>query len=327
VIDLSFAHPLGLAAALAAIAAAEWRRRRRPLPPALSFAFGRLLHGLPWSMRDRARRGFPALRVILLALLAVAAAGPTLQWEARRESRRGVDLLVLLDGSASMTVALPGSFASTRFEAARAEARAFADGRPDDRVGLLLFARDPRLVVPLTWDHALFDELLSAARPVAGGSEEDGTAIGVALAEAAFELRADSSPGPSRSRVVVLVTDGANTVDSISPEDGMRLCRDAAVRIHAISLGADAGPGGGAPSPERLLLRRLAAATGGRAFEANDRPALEEAWRSIDALEQAATVATTGRDAWPAASPLLAAALIAWVALAVVDRAWARSLP
>jgi Ca-activated chloride channel family protein len=320
---VEFAHPAWLAGGAIAVAAAELLRWRRGEARGLPFAYGRLLEGLPRSLRQRIARAIPSARLLLLLGIAVAAAGPTFAWQARRETRRAVDLLVLLDSSTSMTAALPGSFASTRFDAARAEARDFARGRPEDRVGLLAFARFPRLVVPLTWDHDLFESLLAEARPVVSGSDEDGTAIGVALAEAADEL----SSGTDHARAIVLVTDGVNTDDTIAPQDGMRLCAQRGVRIYAIALGVDADFGSGTPPPDPQLLRELAEATGGRSFVARDRAGLEEAWRAIGSLEPGIVATTAGLEAWPASSPLLAAALLAWLALGLLERAWTRSSP
>ena len=115
---LALSHPWWSLAGLAAVVVAEWLRRRLPLAPALPFAFGRWFDGLPRTLRERARAWFVPLRLLLLVLIAFAAAGPIVTWQAQQETRRGVDVLVALDASQSMTVALPGSFASTRFDAA-----------------------------------------------------------------------------------------------------------------------------------------------------------------------------------------------------------------
>jgi Ca-activated chloride channel family protein len=323
------AHPLWSLAGLVAVALAEWLRRRRPLAPALPHAFARWFDALPRSPRERLRGAIAPLRLLLLALIAVAAAGPVVAWKAEQETRRGVDVLVALDASQSMTVALPGSFASTRFDAARAAAIDFARGRPDDRIGLVTFARYGRLACPLTWDHELFEALLTEAHPVAAGSEEDQTAIGVALAEGVDRLAATSE----RARVLVLVTDGANNVDLIVPLDGARLCKARGVRVYTITIGALGADGMGArfgtgtAPPDLALLQQIAELTGGRAYVAADRVALTDAWRAIDSLEQGPIVRTAGLEPWPAATPLLALALIGWIVLGTVERAFARSLP
>jgi len=319
----SLAHPIVWAGALAAAAAAELVRRRRAPAPALPIAFPRLIADLPCSLRQRARRWLPAARLGLLAVLGLAAAGPILSWQVVAETRRGVDLLIALDASSSMTTVLPGAFAGTRFDAARNAALEFARRRPGDRVALTAFARYPRQVVPLTWDHDLLAALLLDAAPVEAGSEEDRTAIGVALADGADRLRGAGD----RGRLLVLVTDGANNLGPIAPEEGVQLCRDAGVRVHSIAIGGDARFGSGSEPPNLGLLEQIAAATGGRAFSAQDQAALEDACRAIDDLEPAAFTFTSGLRAWPLASPLLAAGLIAWIALALAERTLVRSLP
>jgi Ca-activated chloride channel family protein len=319
----ALASPAWLIGGVAVVAVAELLRRRRPRPAALPLAFTRWLEGLPRGWRVRARAAFPALRVALLLLFAAAVAGPSLSWRAQQETRRGVDVLVALDASSSMTVVLPGSFASTRFNAARAAAQEFAARRPEDRIGLTTFARYPRAIVPLTWDHALFDALVQDVGPVDAGSEEDLTAIGVALADGAERLRRGTEGG----RALVLVTDGANNVGPISPDEGVRLCKEARVRVYTIAFTGEARFGGGAAPPDTRLLAEIAAATGGRAFEAQDRAALDDACRSIDELESSSIELTSGLRAWPLASPLLAVALLGWLALSAADRLLLRSLP
>jgi Ca-activated chloride channel family protein len=318
----TFAHPAWLGAALLAVVAAELLRRRARPKPALPHAWSRWFVGLPATARTRAARWIPLARLLLLALVSVAAAGPTVTWRVQQEQRRGVDVMVALDTSSSMKITLPGSFASTRFDAARSAAQEFARGRTDDRIGLLAFARFARLRCPVTWDHRLFEAQLESTKTVAEGYEEDWTAIGVALAEAVHRLGEERT----RTRVVVLVTDGVNNKGPISPEDAARFAHDQGVRVYTIALGA-AQHFGDTLSPDEDLLRQIALTTGGRWFEARDRPALEDAWREIDALERAPIVTSAGLAPKPAASPLLAVALSAWLLLELVRRTWTRTLP
>ena len=247
---LSLAHPIWFAAALAVVVAAHALGARRGGNAVAWHPFPRWLAGLPRGLRQRAAPWFGRARLLLLAGLALGVAGPQSRFEEQMEVRRGVDVVVLLDASSSMTVTVPGSYAATRFSAARETANAFVAGRPADRVGLFSFARWPRLLCPLTADHDLFAARLATAGPVESGGEEDRTAIGVALAAGAQQL----GPKGTRERVLVLVTDGANNLGPIEPDAGTRLCRDQSIRVYTIALGGGEAFGSGAAPVDTQLL-------------------------------------------------------------------------
>lgn len=315
---VSLAHPAALVAAVALVALAEWARRRAKRRLGAPRAAVAMFATLPEGVRLRVGRWLAPARLAALLAMALAAAGPRVRWQEARDERPAADVLIVLDASSSMAHALPGSFAATRFDAARAAGREFAQGRPEDRVGVVAFARWPRLVCPLTWDHELFADRLAASAVVEVASEEDRTAIGVALAEGAARL-AESGMG---ARVLVLITDGENNCGPIPPEAGAEACAQAGVRVHTIALGGGDARTGGAP--DAALLARIAAATGGRAFEAGDRATLEAAWRDIDALERAPVRRVTGLTPRPIGSWLLAAGLLSWLALSWLERGPAR---
>jgi Ca-activated chloride channel family protein len=315
------AHPWLFAAALAALALVEWARRRRAPRSGVPFADAAWLAGLPRSGRDRLARAWPLLRLAVLALFALALADPAVERRASEEQRRGVDVLVALDVSSSMTAVLPGSFASRRFDAARAAIVRFIEGRPDDRFALTAFAKFPRLRCPTTWDHALLAAQLAATTTAEG--EEDYTAIGVALADGAVRLAA----AEGRSRVLVLVTDGANNSGSIEPMEAVELCRAEGVRVYVIAIGGGEEFGSGRPPGDRELLERIGARTGGAAFTASDEAALAAAWRTIDALERSPTVKREGIALQPLATGVTVAVAALLLALFAGERVALRSLP
>lgn len=320
---LGLDHPLWFAVALAALLVAHGRGGRRGDGPVAWHPWPKLLEGLPRGARQVAAPWLARGRLLLCAGFAAGLSGPTSRFETRREVRRGLDVAVVLDASSSMTVAVPGSYAATRFVAAREAAAAFVAGRPEDRVGLTLFAKWPRMLCPLTADHALFAARLGAAQPVASGSEEDGTAIGVALAAGAQQL----GPKATRERLLVLVTDGANNLGAIAPEDGARLCRDQSIRVYTIALGLDAPFGTGTAPADTELLNAIASATGGRSFAASDAAGLADAWRAIDGLERAPLEVVVEARAESLAAPFVAWLFVAWCALALIDRCVLRSVP
>jgi Ca-activated chloride channel family protein len=320
---LSLQHPIVFAAAAAALALAHLVGGRRAGTAVAWHAWPRWLDGLPVGARGRAAPWLARARLVALLALAFAVCGPRARFEERTTTRRGVDLAVLLDASSSMTVAIPGSYATTRFGAARDAVRDFVAGRAEDRVGLSTFARWPRLSCPLTSDHELFGARLDAAQPVESGAADDATAIGVALAAGARQV----GPKGARARVLVLVTDGANNQGPISPEEGTRLCHDQGIRVYTIALGGGEKFGSGAAPVDARLLAEIAEATGGRTFAARDAAGLADAMRTIDALERAPLqVALDMREA-SIAPPFVAWLLLAGAALVLFERTWGRVLP
>lgn len=316
---LELAQPWALPAALAGAAVvallgtllgtllgARAARRGASGRPALLLVPGVLLpegrSTVPATARQRLRHAPARLGALGLALLALALAGPG-ERRAAPPRARGLDLLLCLDRSSSMTTQdlAPGR---TRLAVAQDEAQRFLDGRPHDRVGLLTFARFPDLLCPPTLDHAALGALLAGLAPVREDSGEDATGIGTAVARGAQALRAS----PARGRVLLLLTDGEENVagpdapDEITPEEAAGLCRAWGVRVHAVLAGVGREGAGDAP------LARLVAASGGRLFRARDAEGLRAVYAQVDALET--TVFDAGRtERVPRALPFVLAGL------------------
>jgi Ca-activated chloride channel family protein len=224
----------------------------------------------------------------LLALV-VALARPASR-EVREDPREGVDVLLALDAASSMTTNdLDG--ARARLDVARDAAAAFVRGRPDDRVGLVTFARYPDLRCPPTLDHEALLRILEAVVPVASDDPEDATGIGTAVARAAQVL----STSPLASRVVVLLTDGEENVASegapgeIAPAHAAQLARRLGVRVHAIAAGRGRPDRSGAFVPvDTRAVEEVARATGGGFFRAEDAGGLRAVFARIDEMERSA---------------------------------------
>ena len=184
----------------------------------------------------------------------------------------------------------------SRLAAAKDVVRKFVEGRPDDRIGLVAFAKRPYLMCPLTLDH---DWLLKRLDALEDGMGEDGTAIGAALASAGNQLK----DLDVKSRVVVLLTDGMNNAGKISPAAAAEAA--SALGIKAYTVGA--GTRGEAPMPvkdafgnveirmaktdiDEKTLGEIATATGGRYFRATDTESLEKTYAEIDSLEKTTRV-------------------------------------
>jgi Ca-activated chloride channel family protein len=301
---VTFLEPALLALALLVPVALGLARRRAPaalpLASAALLGIGRSSDAgtgrLPGSWRTRLLRLPRALHVLALAAAVVALARPAESARVVKPSE-GLDLLLVLDTSSSMT-AKDMDHARTRLEVARDAALAFVRGRPDDRIGLVTFARYPDLRCPLTRDHEALSALLGAVAPVSADGPEDATGIGAAVARAAQLIERGAARPPERaagrSAAIVLLTDGEENVavagapGAIAPAHAAQLCARLGVRVHAIAAGTGRrDPGGTWRPPDTRAIEDLARRTGGAFHEARDATATTSVYAAIDALERA----------------------------------------
>jgi Ca-activated chloride channel family protein len=278
------------------------------------------LDGLPAPASvGRAAGGWRhALLAVAWTLLVVAAARPQSAPDPALRAVTGRELLLALDTSGSMGTGdmVIGRGALTRLAAVQRVAGDFVGRRAGDRIGLLVFGDRAQNALPMTYDRAAVRELLGALEVGMLGNQ---TALGDALALAVQTLKAQPQP----RRVLVLLTDGANTGGATRPEVAAWLAAREGVRVYAIGLGrprADGAPADPARDLDEAWLTQLATQTGGRYFRADATDALEAVYRELDALEpalqsDAATLAP--REWWPAlAGGALALLLVAaWPAL------------
>ncbi len=276
-----------------AVPAALWMRRGRA--PVLRFAPAALLLGpdVPRGSRARWVSTPRALEALGLLFAVIALARPAESVPLPRTTE-GIDVVLCLDVSSSMGTADMGTAdmgtqdmgERTRLQVAREAAARFVEGRPRDRVGLVVFARYPDLRCPPTLDHRALSEILASVLPVEGDGPEDATGIGAAAAEAARVL----ASGKAKSRVAILLTDGEENVASaaapgeIDPAHAAQLCERLGVRVHVVVAGGETA-GGGAPEPGPRRVAHLARATGGVLLRAADAGAMAQVYARIDALE------------------------------------------
>lgn len=239
-----------------------------------------LLPSLPdvAPQRASAARFVPhALRIIAAVLIIAAIARPQAASVEAARPAEGIDVVLAIDASSSMTGSVVPD-GETRLEAARRVAREFVAERDEDRVGLVMFQRRPVVLSPLTLDLDAVDALLAGS--VRSGLIVDGTGIGVALAESAALLRASDAP----SRVVVLLTDGENNVPDITPVQAAAVARALGIRVYTVGLsGLDPDA---AVTLDEISLIYIADETGGRYFRASDGDELADAYDEIDRLER-----------------------------------------
>jgi Ca-activated chloride channel family protein len=242
----------------------------------------------------------PILRALVLILFVLALARPQRATAEREYQTAGVDIVIALDLSGSM---LAEDFKpENRLGVAKNEAIHFIQGRENDRIGLVVFARQAFTQCPLTLDY---DVLIKLIEDVRIGMIADGTAIGMGIATSINRLR-DSS---AESKVIILITDGSNNAGNIDPITAAELAKNFGIRVHTISVGR----GGLVPFPvndplfgkryvqaeveiDDETLKRIADITGGRFFRARDPKALAEIYEKINELEKTEVTVTEYRS-------------------------------
>lgn len=293
--------------------------------PALKVSYLSDLEGLA---RRRARVNLPGWRqqapfVVLWLLLLTAAARPQWLGEPLPIAASGRDLLVAVDVSGSMD--FPDMHWQdedvSRLALVKHLLGDFLEEREGDRVGLILFGSQAYLQAPLTFDRRTVRTWLDEARiGIAGKNTAIGDAIGLALKR----LR----QRPAQSRVLILVTDGANNAGQIDPLTAARLAAEEGVKIYPIGIGADPEQTGSLsilgvnPSLDldEPALKALAEATGGQYFRARDGEELLKIKDTLDTLEPVEQQPTQARPAQALYSGPLALALVLSLLLVIQER-------
>lgn len=262
--------------------------RRWSRPATLQYSDLRLTSHLTPSLRQKVRGSLPALRYMALALLVIALARP--QAGSAREiiSGEGVDISIVLDISGSMAAL---DFEPNRLGAAKQVIRDFIRQRQYDRIGLVIFATEAFSQVPPTLDYKVLERVLDETQVSWDIGLDSGTAIGLGLANGANMLRNSEAD----SRVIVLLTDGANNSGQIDPMTAAEIAKALDIRVYTIGA-ARPGP---APLPfpdghveyrdseiDEETLRQIADLTGGLYFRAEDTRGLQQIYDTINDLER-----------------------------------------
>ena len=256
------------------------------------------------------------LRIVLLALawlaLVTAAARPQTYAESIGVPVTGRDLLMCIDISGSMreTDLYAGNTRATRMAVVKQVAQDFVERRAGDRIGLIMFGSQAYVQTPLTYDHKTVQHFLAEATVGLAGRS---TAIGDAIGLGVKRLR----DRPEASRVIILLTDGANSAGVVDPVEAAQVAASNQIRIYSIGVGSDAGTDifNGAFGTQRseldeTTLRAISDATGGQYFRARNQQELANIYREIDRLEPTEKEEQEFRPldelfAWPLALALL----------------------
>jgi len=293
---MTFAHPY-LLLLLVLLPVLAWLKGRRGRSPAFLYSSVKLVEGLTRARRSRAGLFLATLRWLALALFIVALAQPRLMKSGTTVKASGVDIAVAFDLSGSM---LSEDFVVNdervnRFNLARSVLKQFIDERPNDRIGLVVFASQAYIATPLTLDHEFLIENLD--RLEIGSINQNQTAIGDALSTAVNRLR----DLKSKSKIVILMTDGQNNSGKFQPLTAADAARALGIKVYTIGIGKQ----GTAPMPvgknpytgetvyrevpvdvDEETLQKIADETGGKYYRADNAEKFQAIYAEIDKLEK-----------------------------------------
>lgn len=242
----------------------------------------------PKTYKYYLRHALVFFRVLAVLFLVAALARPQSSNSWENVTTEGIDIVMSLDISSSM---LAQDFEPDRLEAAKDVAIQFITGRPEDKIGLVIFSGESFTQCPLTTDHAV---LINLFKDIQSGMIEDGTAIGLGLANAVNRLKESQT----KSKVVILLTDGVNNQGEIAPLTAAELAKTFGIRVYTVGIGTQ----GTAPYPiqtafgismrnmpvkiDEEVLQQIAEMTGGKYFRATDNNKLKAIYEEIDQLEK-----------------------------------------
>lgn len=267
------------------------RQERQGKRAALVFSDIKLVTTAQHSRLKALRHVVFALRIIALVLLILALARPVLENQKQIVYSEGIDIILAMDLSGSM---LAEDFEpKNRMEAAKEVAQDFVRKRVSDRIGLVVFAGKSFTQCPLTLDYPLLLSMLGTLR--AGSLQEDGTAIGMAIATSVNRLRSSTA----KSRIIVLLTDGQNNAGEIEPVTAAELAQALGIKIYTVGAGTQGYANYPIIDPifgkryirqkvdvDEVTLKRIADITGGKYFRATDYESLKRIYEEIDSLEK-----------------------------------------
>lgn len=274
-----------------------WLKGKRGEPPAFIYSSVQLVRGILNLSQSRAGGFLSALRWLTLGLFIIALAQPRLTKSETKVKASGVDIVVALDMSGSMIsedFEVNGQRVN-RFNMARDVLKGFIDKRPNDRIGLVVFASQAFIATPLTLDHDFLIQDLDRLK--IGDIDENRTAIGSALSTAVNRLREVKS----KSKIVILMTDGQNNSGKVAPLTAAEAAQALGVKVYTIGVGRR----GSAPMPagrnpftgevvyqmvpvdiDEDTLQKIASETAGKYYRADNSARFQAIYAEIDKLEK-----------------------------------------
>lgn len=287
--DLIFAYPKILFLLILVIPMVVWYIMKLKSASSVQVSSIKSVEDLPVSYKEILSHILFGLRMMVFSLLVFALARPQSSNSWENVTTQGIDIVLALDISSSM---LAQDLRPDRLEASKDVAIEFISGRPDDRIGLVVFSGESFTQCPLTTDHSV---LINLFKNIKSGMIEDGTAIGVGLANAVKRLK-DSD---AISKVVILLTDGVNNQGAINPITAAELAKTFGIRVYTVGVGTE----GTAKYPAQDMfgrtrmismeveideetLQQISDITDGKYFRATDNNKLRQIYQEIDLLEK-----------------------------------------
>ena len=307
---------------------------RRKNVPTMRMSDTHMYRFAPKSMRVRLIHLPMVMRCICFVLIVCAMARPQTHTSWDNKTVEGIDIMLAMDVSTSM---LAEDLKPNRIEAAKDVATEFISGRPNDNIGLTIFAGEAFTQCPMTTDHASLLRLLQDTRTdiAARGLIDDGTAVGMGLANAVSRLK-DSK---AKSKVVILLTDGSNNMGDISPMTAAEIAKSFGIRVYTIGVGTNKV----APYPmpvaggvqyvnipveiDTQTLRDIAQTTDGNFYRATNNAELKKIYKDIDKLEKTKFNVSHFAKRYEAYQPFALAALLVLLVEILLRLTWFRRIP
>jgi Ca-activated chloride channel family protein len=316
-----------------------WNRRRRGKKEA-SLQFSSLQEVKLATPGLKARLSWlpEILKLLSLVFAILALARPQEASTKTRKNVEGIDIIICMDISDSMLI--EDMKPLNRLESAKDTIKKFVQRRTSDRIGLVVFAGESFTMVPPTLDYQMLMSRVDEITTAHDAHIKDGTAIGVALANAAGRLK-DST---AKSRVMIFMTDGENNSGTIDPETGLEIAKGYGIKVYSVGIGRD--------GPTRLpiyqrdvfgnkvktyqpfestvnenLLSRMASETGGKYYRASKEDSLSGIFKDIDSMEKTKVDVNKYTRYTEKFPPYLVTALILYLLSMLLSRTWLRRLP
>ena len=288
----------------------------------------------PKSLRVRLIHLPMFLRCVSFVLIVCGMARPQTHNSWDNKTVEGINIMLAMDVSTSM---LAEDLKPNRMEAAKDVAHEFISGRPNDNIGLTIFAGEAFTQCPMTTDHSSLLRLLQDTRTdiAARGLIQDGTAVGMGLANAVSRLK-DSK---SKSKVVILLTDGSNNMGDISPMTAAEIARSLGIRVYTIGVGTNKV----APYPvpvaggvqyvnipveiDTKTLKDIAQTTDGNFYRATNNKELKQIYQDIDKLEKTKMNVKHFAKQYEAYQPFIIAAFLILLMEILLRITWLRKIP
>jgi len=308
---------------------------RKKSEPTMRMSDTRAYTYAPKTLRMRLIHLPMILRCIVYTLVVITLARPMTSNSWNRHSVEGIDIMLAMDVSTSM---LAEDLKPNRIEAAKSVASEFVASRPDDNIGLAIFAGEAYTQCPMTTDHTSLLTLLGDVRTdiAARGLINDGTAIGMGLANAVSRLK-DSK---TKSKVVILLTDGSNNTGDISPMTAAEIAKSLGIRVYTVGVGTNAKV---APYPMNVggvrkyinypveidskTLTNIAQTTGGSYFRATTASQLKQIYQDIDQMEKSKMNVKHYARKYEAFQPFALAAVLLFILEILLRLTWFRRIP